>query len=187
MKKITTEQLRAMENCEGLVLQGCGGDIREWIDGINGILREQGILQDEKPLDDVFVFEHDGLTNLLFKFNNHKLDIGKLAIWRIQTREQFGSMWLSDYMENRLGGVICNKQAKPECALIGEDGNIFNLICIASRTLRENGMDEQANQMQKRITGGDCHSYEEALQIILDYVEITSTTEQEEGMYMSFS
>lgn len=186
MKKITTEELRAMENCEGLVLQGCGGDIREWIDGINGIFREQGILQDEKTLDDVSVFEHEGLTNLLFKFNNHKLDIGKLAIWRIQTREQFGGMWLSDYIENRLGGVMCNKQAKPECALIGEDGNIFNLMGLASQTLRECGRKEQAEEMCKRITAGDCHSYEEALSIISDYVNITSV-EQEEGMNMSFS
>lgn len=102
-------------------------------------------------MDDISVFEYEGLTNLLFKFNNRKLDIGKLAIWRIQTHEQFGGMWISDYIENRLGGVMCNKQAKPECVLIGEDGNIFNLIAIVSRTLRENGMDEQANQMQKRI------------------------------------
>ena len=185
MKKITTEELRAMENCEGLVLQGCGGDVREWIDGINGILREQGILQDEKPLDDVFVFEHDGLTNLLFKFNNHKLDIGKLAIWRIQTREQFGGTWLSDYVENRLGGFTSQQRAKPDCPIIGENGNIFSLIGIASKTLRENGMEEQAEQMQKRITGGDCHSYEEALTIIADYVNITSS-EPEEGMEMNF-
>ena len=28
-----------------------------------------------------------------------------------------------------------NKQQKPNCPLIGEDGNIFNLVGIAARTL----------------------------------------------------
>lgn len=96
MKTITIEELKNMRHQEGLILQGCGGDLQEWIDGINGILREQGILLDGKPLDDVAVFQHEGLTNLLFDFGEHKLDIGKLAIWRIQTREQFGGTWLSD-------------------------------------------------------------------------------------------
>ena len=33
---------------------------------------------------------------------------------------------------------------KPKCPLIGSDGNIFCLLGIASRTLRENDMREQA-------------------------------------------
>ena len=133
MKKITTEEFKNMSHQEGLILQGCGGDLQEWIDGINRILREQGILLDGKPLDDVAVFQYEGLTNLLFAFGKHKLDIGKLAIWRIQTREQFGGTWLSDYVENKLGGFSKRQQAKPDCPLIGEDGNIFNLMGIASR------------------------------------------------------
>ena len=40
MKELTTEQLRQMEGQEGLVIQGCGGDLQEWIDGINGLLTE---------------------------------------------------------------------------------------------------------------------------------------------------
>ena len=32
---------------------------------------------------------------------------------------------------------------KPKCPLIGSDGNIFNLLGMASRTLRENAMREQ--------------------------------------------
>ena len=35
---ITTENLRRMEEKEGLVLQGCGGDLKEWVDGINDML-----------------------------------------------------------------------------------------------------------------------------------------------------
>lgn len=33
-----------MNGKEGLVLQGCGGDPQEWLDGINGLLTDEGIL-----------------------------------------------------------------------------------------------------------------------------------------------
>lgn len=59
---------------------------------------------------------------------------------------------------------------KPRCKLIGKDGNIFNLVGIASRTLRENGLRDQASEMQNRVFKSG--SYEEALSIIMDYVEV---------------
>ena len=40
---------------------------------------------------------------------------------------------------------------KPKCALIGKDGNIFNLMGIASRTLKRNGMQEQSKEMIEKI------------------------------------
>ena len=61
---------------------------------------------------------------------------------------------------------------KPKCPLIGSDGNIFNLLGMASRTLRENGMSEQAKEMQSRVTASG--SYSEALDILDEYVEICS-------------
>lgn len=132
MKTITTKELRNMNHQEGLILQGCGGDLQEWVDGINGILREQDILLDGKSLEDVAVFPYEGLTNLLFTFGEHKLDIGKLAIWSIQSHEQFGGTWISDYVENKLGRFAKRQQAKPDYPLIGEDGNIFHLMGVAS-------------------------------------------------------
>lgn len=59
---------------------------------------------------------------------------------------------------------------KPRCKLIGEDGNIFNLIGIASRTLRRAGLADKATEMQKRVTSSG--SYSEALAIIMEYVEV---------------
>lgn len=41
-----------------------------------------------------------------------------------------------------------NKINKPDCKLIGEDGNIFNLMARASRTLRENNLSEEAQEMR---------------------------------------
>ena len=67
---------------------------------------------------------------------------------------------------------------KPDCPLIGEDGNIFNLMGIASRTLKENGLSDQAREMRQRIT--QCQSYDSALCIIADYVNITEKEQQED-------
>lgn len=59
---------------------------------------------------------------------------------------------------------------KPKCKLIGEDGNIFNLMSIASRTLKRAGLEEEAKEMVDRIFKSE--SYDRALQIIMDYVEV---------------
>ena len=63
-----------------------------------------------------------------------------------------------------------NKINKPDCKLIGEDGNIFNLMARAARTLRENNLSEEAKEMRERITSSG--SYDEALCIIGEYVNI---------------
>ena len=62
---------------------------------------------------------------------------------------------------------------KPLCPLIGQDGNIFNLVGIAARTLREAGLRDQAKELTHRIFSGECHSYGEALCLIGEYVTIT--------------
>lgn len=74
------------------------------------------------------------------------------------------------------------EKQKKKCALIGEDGNIFNLMGIASRTLKRNGMREEATEMCNRITDG-AKSYDEALCIIGEYVDITSREEVEEDEF----
>jgi len=53
---------------------------------------------------------------------------------------------------------------KPKCKLIGQDGNIFNLMGIASRILKRAGRKEQAEEMIERISNSG--SYHEALRII---------------------
>lgn len=191
IKRIETQQLRSMENNEGLVIQGCGGDLQEWVDGINEMLTEADILKNGSMFENCYAFENENLTCILFPFKDVQLDIGKLAMWRLQTHGQFGGTWLSDYVPNRLGGFVSENeqtQKKPECPLIGQNGNIFVLMGIASNTLKENDMAEQAKEMCGRITSSG--SYDEALCIISEYVEVTSIDEYEEeteelGMEMS--
>ena len=106
IKAITTNGLRRMVDREGLILQGCGGDLQEWLDGINEMFTANGILKDGTKFENISVFEHEGLTCLLFPFDGAKLDVGKLALWRLQTHATFGGTWLSDYVTNRLGGFF---------------------------------------------------------------------------------
>ena len=129
---------------------------------------------DGTEFQEVSVFEHDGLTCILYPFEDVKLDMGKFAIWRLQTHETFGGAWLSDYVPNRLGGFRKESVEKPDCALIGENGNIFNLAGIAAQTLREHGLKAQAEEMK-----GSSGSYDEALCILGEYVNITSVDGQE--------
>ena len=183
IQQITKEQLRRMGDQEGLVLQGCGGDPQEWLDGINVILTNEGILKQGAGFEEAYIFRHDDLTCLLFPFKEDmELDIGKLAVWRLATHSTFGGTWLSDYVPNRLGGFVQIQeqkepaQVKPDCPLIGTDGNIFHLMGKASETLRKNGMQEQAEEMRNRIF--QCQSYDSALSIIGDYVNITSAHQE---------
>ena len=150
--------------------------MQEWENGINDILTEQKILLDGTRFKNVMSFQKDGLTNLLFPFEDVEINIGKLAMWRLQTHGQFGGTWLSDYVDNRLGGFVeSTEKFKPDCALIGADGNIFNLLGIANKTLIDNGMVAESKEMCSRIY--QCGSYSEALNVLDDYVHITSVDE----------
>ena len=189
IKTVKAEELRRMNGAEGLVLQGCGGDPQEWLDGINGLLTDEGILKNSSRFENISVFQNGDLTNILFPFEDGvEIDMGKLAMWRLRSHEQFGGTWLSDYVPNKLGGFIENaapERKKPDCKLIGEDGNVFNLMGLAVRTLRHNGLAAEATEMTDRIH--ECGSYDEALGIIGEYVNITGSEESEdedEGMGM---
>ena len=183
--KVSSEELRKMQGKEGLIIQSCGGSLQKWQEDINKALTEEKILLNGSSFQDAVSFEHDGLTNMLFLFDdNVKLDVRRLAVWRLKTHDIFGGTWLSEYVQNKLDGYIENtpseQRKKPDCPLIGEDGNIFNLMGIAARTLRENDMPKAAKDMCNRIY--QCGSYREALSIIDEYVNITSAEDMEDEM-----
>ena len=113
IKHISTDNLRCMGKTEGLIIQGCGGDLQEWVDGINEMLTKEGVLRNGSKFDNCSSFEHDGLTCLLFPFEGVNVDIGRLAIWRLKTHDTFGGAWLSDYVPNRLGGFDSSQIEEP--------------------------------------------------------------------------
>ena len=91
-----------------------------------------------------------------------------------ENHELYLSFWSDKDWEIRLleEGEELIKEApkKPICKLIGEDGNIFNLLAIARRSLLRAGLKQEAEEMVDRVTSSN--SYGEALGIIGEYVEI---------------
>lgn len=84
---------------EGIIFLGAGGDLKEWVRGVTSELETQGIVSDQSWFDDVYtVTTSGGRTDLVFTFNpKHKINIGKLAIWRLQWGD---ASWISDYLVN---------------------------------------------------------------------------------------
>lgn len=52
----------------------------------------------------------------------------------------------------------------------GESGNIYYIMWQAVRVLRKEGRTEDAQQMWNKVL--ECDSYDEALQVIAQYVEL---------------
>lgn len=59
---------------------------------------------------------------------------------------------------------------KPVCVLSGQDGNIYNLLGLAGKALRKDHQYANIERMQNRVFAAA--SYEEALSIISEYVEV---------------
>ena len=111
VKTISKDELRRMEGSEGMIIQGCGGSLDEWVDGINDMLTEDGILLDGTRFHDCSTFEHDGSTCLLFPFKDDvKLDVGRLAMWRLQTHGNFGGTDRRDSAKARLSADRSGRQ-----------------------------------------------------------------------------
>lgn len=62
------------------------------------------------------------------------------------------------------------ENSKLKVKLIGEDGNVFNLIGIVRRKLVEVGMSNEAEEMVERAY--KCQSYDEVLRLFTEYVEV---------------
>lgn len=134
--------------------------LRDWISGQNSDGLGEGFEQQDFRVD-------DGYLNVsMWKPNSYF----------ILTEDEFNKRIRSS---ERVTTEQTEKKVRPDCELIGQDGNIFNLMGIASRTLKRNGMSDEAKEMVERITNG-AGSYYEALNIIGEYVNITGPKEDED-------
>ena len=92
--------LQKTEGKEGIVLLGAGGNPEEWINGITGLLKEEGISTStpEELFTDRFMLKTTGgRTDLALVVDFDKVEVGKMAMWRLR----FGSCsWLSDFVVN---------------------------------------------------------------------------------------
>ena len=59
---------------------------------------------------------------------------------------------------------------KPICKLIGQDGNVFNLIGLACKALKKSSQFDKAKELSGKAFR--CGSYDEVLVLIGEYVEI---------------
>lgn len=60
--------------------------------------------------------------------------------------------------------------ARPVCKLLNRDGNVFNIIGNVTRTLKNAGMPDDANEFQAKAF--KCKSYDEVLRLVMEYVEV---------------
>lgn len=74
--------------------------------------------------------------------------------------------------------VKLSKAGKPIVELVGENGNIYNLVALAMAGLREAGQKDKSIEMKDRVFSS--HSYSEALGIIAQYVDEPEEEDMEE-------
>ena len=106
--EITFKELKEKysEN-EAFVILGCGGSIEEWINGITELLYEEGAVTHNDP-DKVWEGAYTtsttgGRIDLILMFPDKAadaIDVGRLAILRLQMHEDYPNSWLSDYYSN---------------------------------------------------------------------------------------
>jgi len=59
---------------------------------------------------------------------------------------------------------------KPKVKLVGENGNVFNVIGRCTKALKRAGYKERAAEFSERAFNGD--SYDEVLQLAMEYCEV---------------
>ena len=60
--------------------------------------------------------------------------------------------------------------AKPEVQLTGEDGNVFNIIGLVARALRNAGMKAEATEFTNKAFASE--SYDAVLRLAMTYCEV---------------
>lgn len=87
-------------------------------------------------------------------------------------------------LEDRIGDMVSDElyekiindyqkflnNEKPECKLVGADGNVFNIIGIVSKTLKRAHMYKEADEFVERAMTSE--SYDDVLQLCFKYVDV---------------
>ena len=77
--------------------------------------------------------------------------------------------------KNKINNEI---KEKPKCNIDNERGVMYDIICEVSKTLKDNKLFNESREMIERAT--TTYSYDEAFDIINEYVEIVEERENEE-------
>ena len=63
-----------------------------------------------------------------------------------------------------------NGKRRPECPLVGKDGNVFAVIGRVRAALRAEAMEEEAREFMDRAFKAE--SYDAVLRLCMEYVEV---------------
>ena len=128
----------------------------------------------EQLMDSIYRFRdayvHRDLENRSEKIVKYLLDIADdsmMVLAYLDMQEE-----LLRYKQEEIN---MEQNRKPKCPLIGTDGNVFALIGMTQKSLRAIGEEEQAKEVLDRVI--NCGSYDEALNIMQEYVDVTSIDE----------
>lgn len=90
-----------------IVVTGAGGDLNDWVKGLSEDLINNNLINEEDKSKDIFteaykitgnVKGEDGRIDLLLIFNsNIKINIGRLAMWRLR---RSSIKWHDDFLDN---------------------------------------------------------------------------------------
>lgn len=128
------------------------------------------------------IFNKEEIPTTLVK-SKQKVKINNIQYDLYQGMSLDDERKIDDMFGDRMGYSIDDYIVeKPKCKLVGEDGNIYNLMGIASRALKKNELEEEAKEMFNKITT-EAKSYDEALCIIMDYVDVTGEEISEDEEY----
>lgn len=84
-------------------------------------------------------------------------------------RKEGSKDWKEQNYELGADERILRRSGKPISPIIGANGNIFNLMNIATKTLKEHNKENEAKEMFNRIIRSN--NYMEALIILEDYID----------------
>lgn len=106
IKSITFQELWSANQSKqpGIVIMGAGGKLEDWISGFTNLWKKEGFFAGEiEPIQSAATISGNikgskGRKDLVIFFNSKcKLDIGKLAMWRLRVG---GVSWIEDFVVN---------------------------------------------------------------------------------------
>lgn len=80
--------------------------------------------------------------------------------------------------ENQKNKEVNNGKEKPKCNIHDAFGTMIEIMGLASKTLKENNMIDESREMIEKATR--TYSYDEALDVINEYVETIDRIEEQE-------
>lgn len=133
----------------------------------------------EQLKENIYELKQDYISsseNTLLKLKNDYLDVAEASIQLVS---------YLDIQQIAKEKINMNQNKKPKCPMIDNDGNIFAIIGLARKSLDAVNREEQGIEMQNRIF--ECGSYEEALEIVQEYVQPISLYDFSERIYAELS